>query len=93
VFGSDPKSRGFKSLHPDQFEKSIMGQKEGMGLEMKRCYTHTGKIQVKFYPIIPFILTVSKTEIEPRGIVYGLTFLLWFTIGIHWRRNGIVICD
>jgi hypothetical protein len=48
---------------------------------------YKGKIETKFFWLIPFIIGVSKSNIDDKANVYALHITPLFEIGINWKRK------
>lgn len=48
---------------------------------------YKGTIETKAYWIIPILLAVSVTKINPRGKVYGIHVCMVFIFGFAWRTK------
>lgn len=47
--------------------------------------TYSGKIQTKFFWIIPILIGVSKSNVDNKANVYALHITPLFEIGINWK--------
>ena len=48
--------------------------------------TYRGKIETKFFWLIPFIIGVSKSNIDNKANVYALHITPFFEIGFNWKQ-------
>ncbi len=46
---------------------------------------YRGKIETKFLWLLPFIIGVSKSNIDNKETVYALHITPFFEIGINWK--------
>lgn len=49
--------------------------------------TYKGKIETNFYWLIPFIIGVSKSNIDDKANVYALHLTPFLEIGINWKKR------
>ncbi len=51
---------------------------------------YKGKIDTKFWWIIPILIGVSKNDVDGKAIVYAIHITPFLEIGFNWKgtRNG-----
>lgn len=46
-----------------------------------------GEIETNFKMIIPLLLAVSKSEINPNGLMYSIHITPFITFSINWKKK------
>jgi hypothetical protein len=46
---------------------------------------YNGKLETKFFWIIPFLIGVSKSTVDDKASVYALHITPLFEIGFNWK--------
>ena len=46
---------------------------------------YSGKLETSFYWIIPFLVGVSKSNVDNKANVYALHITPLFEIGLNWK--------
>ena len=51
--------------------------------------TYKGKIETKFFWILPFFIGVSKSNVDNKANVYALHITPFFEIGFNWKKSPL----
>lgn len=51
--------------------------------------TYTGKLETKFFWLIPLLIGVSKTNVDNKANVFALHITPIFEIGFNWKYEKI----